>query len=42
MYKAVQKTKKDLRCTFVTVYGVKKNSHSGIVSDSIVMDDLFE
>lgn len=42
MYKAVQKTKKDLRCTFVTVYGVKKNSHSGIVNDSVVMDDLFE
>lgn len=41
LFKKVQKTKKDLRCTFVTVYGIKSNLHSGIVNNSIVLDDLF-
>lgn len=35
------KTKKDLRCTFITTYGVKANIHSGIVAHQLVMDDLF-
>lgn len=42
LFRMAQKTKKDLRCTFITVYGVKKNNHSGIVDHSIKLDDLFE
>ncbi len=41
LFKVTQKTKKDLRCTFITVYGVKQNMHSGIVNHSINLDDLF-
>ncbi len=41
LFKIVQKTKKDLRCTFVTVYGIKNNIHSGIVNNSVTLDDLF-
>lgn len=41
LFKNVQKTKKALRCTFITLYGVKTNIHSGIVNNSITLDDLF-
>lgn len=41
LFKHVQKTKKDLRCTFVTLYGVKNNIYSNIVNNSITLDDLF-
>lgn len=41
-FKNTQKTKKDLRCTFITLYGVKANKHSGIVNDNIIIDDLFK
>jgi len=40
-FKHVTKTKKALNCTFITTYGVKPNSHSGIVNSEIKMDDLF-
>lgn len=35
------KTKKALRCTFITTYGVKKNIHSDIVDHQILLEDLF-
>ncbi|MBQ8162443.1 MAG: AAA family ATPase [Clostridia bacterium] len=35
------KTNKNLRCTFVTTYGIKKNRHSGIVDHQVILDDLF-
>ena len=35
------KTKKALRCTFITTYGVKKNNHSNIVDNTIKAEDLF-
>ena len=41
LFRIVTKTKKDLRCTFVTIYGVKKNVNSGMVSNQILLDDLF-
>ena len=41
MFRASGKTRKDLRCTFVTVYGVKQNPNSDIVVDQVILDDLF-
>jgi len=41
MFRNLEKCRKDLRCTFVTVYGVKTNTHSGIVDDVVSMNDLF-
>lgn len=41
LFRLVNKTRKDLRCTFITVYGVKKNIHSAIVNNSITLNDLF-
>ena len=37
-----EKIKKDLRCTFVTTYGVKRNPNSDIVANEVVLDDLFK
>jgi len=34
-------TKKSIHLTFVTTDGVQKNMHSGIVTNEIVLDDLF-
>lgn len=36
------KMKKSLQLTFVTSYGIVPNSHSGIVSNEVTLDDLFE
>ena len=36
-----EKCRKNLRCTFVTLYGVKNNRYSNIVDDQIQLDDLF-
>lgn len=41
MFRASEKTRKDLRCTFVTVYGVKQNPNSDIVVDQVILDDFF-
>jgi hypothetical protein len=35
------KTRKAVRLTLVTPYGVKRTIHSGIVNSQVVMDDLF-
>lgn len=40
-FKVSIKTKKALRCTFVTTHGVKTNNNSDIVDDQIFMEDLF-
>ena len=42
MFRASEKTKKDLRCTFVTTFGVKKNPSGDIVASEVVLDDLFK
>lgn len=34
-------TRKSLLLTLITTYGVKQNSHSGIVQSEIILDDLF-
>ena len=34
-------TKKAVHITLVTPYGLKKNSHSAIAQNEIVLDDLF-
>lgn len=41
VFRMETKTKKALLTTFITTYGVKKNTHSGIVATQVVMDDLF-
>ncbi|MBQ6504260.1 MAG: AAA family ATPase [Flexilinea sp.] len=41
LFRNVQKTKKDLKCTFITLYGVKSNIYSRMVDNQITMDDLF-
>lgn len=41
MYQTVERCRKDLRCTFITVRGVKLNKNSDIVDDQIILDDLF-
>lgn len=42
LFRYVEKTKKDLRLTFITTYGVKKNERSGIVDNEIILADLFK
>lgn len=41
LFRRDQKTTKNLRCTFITPYGVKKNLNSGIVDHQLLLDDLF-
>ena len=41
LFRREQKTRKNLRCTFVTLYGVKQNHYSGIVNNQIILNDLF-
>ena len=36
------KTTSALQLTMVTTYGVKQNSHSGIIASQVVLDDLFK
>lgn len=40
-FRRVTGTKHALHFTMVTTYGVKKNTHSGIVQKNITLDDLF-
>ena len=42
LFRRVQKTTKNLRCTFITPYGVKQNLHSGIMDHQLKLDDLFQ
>ena len=41
LFKKQMNTKKALRCTFVTTYGVKENSYSDIVDNQVSLEDLF-
>lgn len=41
LFKTVTKTKKSLLITFITTFGLRHNSHSGIVQNELTMDDLF-
>ncbi len=41
-FKLDTKTKKAIHTTLVTTYGLRKNSHSGIVQSVVTMDDLFK
>lgn len=41
LFKKQMNTKKALRCTFVTTYGVKENSYSDIVDNQVLLEDLF-
>ena len=40
-FKIETKTNSALHLTMVTTYGVKQNSHSGIVASQVLLDDLF-
>ena len=40
-FKQQTKTRSAVHLTFVTVNGVKENSHSGIVDSQVIIDDLF-
>ena len=42
LFKQVSKTKKSVLITFVTTFGIRHNSHSGIVQNEVTMDDLFK
>ena len=41
LFKKVTKTRKSLSYVFVTTYGVKQNSYSGIVQHQVTLDGLF-
>ena len=41
LFRKVTGTKKSLRNTFITLYGVKHNKHSGIVDSELTLGDLF-
>lgn len=41
LFRKVQRTKKELHCTFVTLYGVKNNNYIDIVNEQVKMEDLF-
>lgn len=41
MFQKKTRTKKALRCTFITTYGVNGNKHSDIVDNQIRIDELF-
>lgn len=41
VFRMETKTKKALLTTFVTTYGIKNNTHAGIVASQVMMDDLF-
>lgn len=41
-FRSETKTKKSLQLTMVTAFGIKNNSHSGIVTNEVVLDDLFQ
>lgn len=41
LFRREQKTRKNLRCTFVTPYGIKPGKYSAIVDSQITLDDLF-
>ena len=34
-------TRKAIHLTMVTTYGIRHNSHSGIIQSEVVLDDLF-
>ncbi len=42
LFEKQTKTKKALRCTFITTYGVKTNHNSEIVDNQIKVEDLFK
>lgn len=42
LFRREQKTTKNLRCTFITTYGIKTNHYSGIVDHQVKLDDLFD
>ena len=41
LFGKISKTKKALRCTFITTYGVKENAHSNVVDSELTVEDLF-
>lgn len=42
LFRQATGSKKALTHTFVTTYGLRQNSHSGIVQSEVTMDDLFQ
>ena len=41
LFRREQKTRKNLRCTFITPYGIKPGKYSSIVDSQITLDNLF-
>ena len=41
LFRKQTKTKKALRCTFITTYGVKDNDNKSIVDNELTIEDLF-
>ena len=42
VFREVTRTHDALHITMITTYGVKSNSHSGIVQSQVTIDDLFD
>ena len=42
VFREATKTRKALQLVMITTYGVRQNSHSGIVQSQVTLDDLFE
>ena len=41
IFREATKSKKALQLVMITTYGVRQNSHSGIMQAQVRMDDLF-
>ena len=41
LFKRLTGTRKAVHLTYVTTYGLKANSHAGLVQSQVVLEDLF-
>ena len=41
MFREATHTRKALQLVMITTYGIRQNTHSGIVQTQVKMDDLF-
>ena len=40
-FRSATKTRSALHLTMITIYGIQRNTHSGIMQSEVTMDDLF-
>ena len=41
LFRHSERTSKDLRLAFVTIFGVKHNEYKGVVGNEVTLEDLF-